>query len=495
MPRTSNFPLALNLPTDINKSSAVSADFSQNRFKLGPGKFVRGQFDRILRDHFQWKSIGFSIFRHTFQNLNLSKWQLRRARGREMRFHLAECFCVLATAIACGSAGAVLASDIEARAKCVKSPTEQCVIALAIASAEKISDPALRAEAQARAGDIHSALISARNVSEKFDRDQAFATVVAAQAVRGDSAGAEIAAKEIDGPYFSMVARHYIGGALAKSGDIAGAWKAVETIEDIRRDDMTGSVDSRDMEIFRADTISAIVKAHIAAGALESALAAAAEMTDEFAYIDAHVAIATAQTAAGDLDAALASAEPACEDYYYYDRCVEVLAGLGAAHAEAGRPILAREALSAAKKFAESAEFELERSNAFSALYSAWLQIGDSDEAAHALSAALSAADATDEAVERAARLLEIGIAAAQAGDVGGGALAFGRAKAAAGEIEYGEERVDYFIRAGLARNQAGDAVGARDEFSRALDSALNIEDGSWRAEAIANIAIALASG
>ena len=66
-------------------------------------------------------------------------------------------------------------------------------------------------------------------------------------------------------------------------------------------------------------------------------------------------------------------------------------------------------------------------------------------------------------------------------------------ALAASDEIEYVNERVQVLVRTGLAWTRAGDAGIARAMFSRAV--AIAVETADRRAEALTEIALALAAG
>ena len=356
-------------------------------------------------------------------------------------------------------------------------------------------DPGAFAKAQANAGDVPGALATAGEVPDTGVRARIHAVIVAAQAADGDVAGAVVIAERIEHPFHLLVAMHHIGVAHAKAGNVEEAWAAAGRIEKIWRSDTEGLVGSRDMEIFRADTIAAIVDAHMATGALNLAAAAAKVTGDDFAFIEAHVKIAKAQALAGDLDSAVAAAKLVCSGFDYADRCVEALAGLGVAHAGKGQEADARQLLSMAWDKAASIIHDPDRSQAFGELYAAWRQVGDAAAAAQALAGAQVSAEAINNSAERAGVLAGISAMAVRAGDTGGAAQAFAAALSAVDEIRDPEERVWAAVNTGVVLRGAGGRALAEKAFSRSVISALAIDDASLRSGILAGIEIALDGG
>ena len=143
--------------------------------------------------------------------------------------------------------------------------------------------------AQAEAGDVAGALVTARTIpgdERPRERARALADVAEVQAAAGDEPGALVTAREIESQHYRMRAMRHIGAARAERGDVAGAWDAVREIHDDiwfnprLRDD----TDGRGVTLVVAATIGAIAQAHIARGELEEASAAimAEEMEDDF---------------------------------------------------------------------------------------------------------------------------------------------------------------------------------------------------------------------
>ena len=358
--------------------------------------------------------------------------------------------------------------------------------------------------AQAEAGDVVGALVTARSIPDDGVRELALANVVAVQAEAGDESGALVTAGEIEDSYFRAQAMSDIGIARAKRGDFVGAWVAVWKIRgDIWRDALwKHDMGPRDMEIIVGAMVDAIVKAHLAKGEFERAFTAARveEEGDRLAHTRTFVAIAKARIAVGHFDAARGIAEGLCYDpddgSHLY--CVEVLADLAAALAAAGRTDESREVASTALDEANR-YFISDRPAAFTAAYTALMRAGDVEAARRAFSSALAAATPEEnEGVdyrEAEESFVRMGAAAAREGDSDSAARALSGALAASDAIEYLDERVQMLVRTGLAWTRAGNADIARAMFSRAVATATYPETAFWRAKALAEIAFALASG
>ena len=352
---------------------------------------------------------------------------------------------------------------------------------------------------QAKVGDVDGALVTAQRIGSALDgiqRDWALANVAGVQAATGDAKGTLATAESIEHPYVRMVAMHRIGVARARAGDIVGAWGAVRAIGEIRLQDLQlreGRTGSRDMEILQADTVIAIVNAHIADGTIEDAFAATEEMTDDFAFIEAHAAIARSQIAAGDLDAARGTAEAMC-GWHYADRCVGVLTDLAVARAAAGHAEGAKRSLSSAQAVAEHITYGRERTRAFLALHAARMRMGDVEGARRAFATAVTAAEAFDHAHERAEQLIELGLEAFRIGDAESAARAFAAGLTAAADVEDTDKRVRAFVRVGLAWTEVGDDASAREAISSAVTAATAINASGWRAALLADIALSLRS-
>ena len=86
----------------------------------------------------------------------------------------------------------------------------------------------------------------------------------------------------------------------------------------------------------RSAIFQAIAKAHITDGALDRAAAALEKIERSYPYVDSMIAFAKAQMAAGEFDDARMTADRICRTRHRNDRCVEALANLALAHAEAG---------------------------------------------------------------------------------------------------------------------------------------------------------------
>ena len=172
--------------------------------------------------------------------------------------------------------------------------------------------------AQAEAGDVVGALVTARTIpADDRQRFRALAHVAAVQAVAGDEPGALVTAGEIESQYYRMEAMRHIGIARAERGDVAGAWDAVRKIGDeiwldSRLQDDSGP---RHVVLALADTIAAIAEAHMAKGEFEKAFAAVRDedMEHDSTFVKVRRAIAKARIAAGHLDAARAGAEVLCD--------------------------------------------------------------------------------------------------------------------------------------------------------------------------------------
>ena len=346
--------------------------------------------------------------------------------------------------------------------------------------------------AQAEAGDVAGALVTARSIpGDEFEGAWALANVVAVQAAAGDEPGALVTAGEIESEHYRMQAMRHIGIARAERGDVAGAWDAVREIKDDiwfnphLRDDTGG----RDVTIAVAGVIAAIAEAHLEKGEFEKAFAAieAEDMEDDFTFVWVRTAIAKARTAAGHFDAARGDAEALCGGWRYRRYCVEALAALAAALVAAGRADEGREAASTALDEADRVEYDSDRAQAFVAAYTALMRVGEVEAARRAFSSALAVATAEENEDEywQAEVFIRMGAAAAREGD----------SDSADRLVANGEMAPHTLVLAGLAWTRAGDADVARAMFSHAVAAATTLETAWRRAKALAEIAFALASG
>ena len=309
--------------------------------------------------------------------------------------------------------------------------------------------------------------------------------IAAVQAAAGDEPGALVTSGKIESQHYRMVAMRHIGIARAERGDVAGAWDTVRKIQDEiwfnprLRDDTGG----RDVVLAVASVIAAIAEAHMEKGEFEKAFAAIKDedMEDDFTFVEVRMAIAKARIAAGHFDAARGGAEALCDgDRRYHYACVEVLADLAAALAAAGRAGESREVASMALDEADGVVYDPDRTQAFVAAYTALMRVGDIEAARRAFSSALAAATAEENegAYWQAEEFIRMGAAAAREGD----------SDSADRLAASGEMGLQTLVLTGLAWTRAGDTDIARAMFSRAVATAT-------RAEALAEIAFALASG
>ena len=348
---------------------------------------------------------------------------------------------------------------------------------------------------QAKLGDVEGALVTARGIGADTARGRSLAQIADVRASAGDLAGALVTAESIDHSYFRMVAMHAIGVARAEKGDIAGAWDAVGEIVGIWDRARDGKAGSRGVTVLQADTVTAIVAAHAAAGRFQDALEATEGISDDFALVEAHAAIARAQISTGRLDAARSTADAMCRGHRYGHQCVEVLADLAAAHTSVGRDEEARVVLSSAFPVAEKVLSDQNRSRAFLALYSAKGRMGDIGAAGREFESALTAAKQIGDTRERVEALNGIAIEALRQDDRTNAQRAFLDGLTTVSKIDDVRERVSAFLRAGLTQRKAGNVRGARRAYSRAVTAALAAEREYRRALALANIGFALAAG
>ena len=348
---------------------------------------------------------------------------------------------------------------------------------------------------QAEAGDTQGALITAQRIPEGTVRHWALAAVAGVQASTGDTRGALATANRIEDAYFRMLAVRYVGTARADAGDIDGAWGAVDLIEDIWDQDRDGEVGPQDVVILQAYIVGHIVDAHIAAGEIEAAIAAADGMEDDFSFVEASVAIAKAQIATGDFEAARTTAAEICSGHNFAERCVETLASLAVMQSSAGRDGVAQEFLSEAEAVAGEILYDHDRTRAFVDVHAARIDLDDVEGARSAFANAVAAAGALDGAPERVETLIEIGGEAGRKGDAPSAVRALAAALMEAEEFELDKGRVFAFSRIGLAWMQLADATSARNVFSRAVATAVAMEEPSRRAVFLADIAFALTSG
>ena len=348
--------------------------------------------------------------------------------------------------------------------------------------------PAL-VRAQAEAGDVAGALVTARTLPGYHEHDPRFAAlaqIAAVQAATGDEPGALMTAEEIlrGSLIYYMETKHHIGIARAERGDVAGAWATVRTFQmmipaySLLRDGARAAAHP-----LTTGMIAAIAEARLAKGEFGKAFAAIMDedMEDDFTFVAVRMAIAKARIAAGRFDAARGDAEALCDgDRRYHYACVEALADLAGALVAAGRADESREAASMALDEADGVVYDPDRTQAFVAAYTALMRVGDVEAARRAFSSALAAATAEENegAYWQAEEFIRLGAAAAREGD----------SDSADRLAASGEMGLQTLVLTGLVWTRAGDADVARAMFSRAVATAT-------RAEALAEIAFALASG
>ena len=244
---------------------------------------------------------------------------------------------------------------------------------------------------QAELGDVESALVTARNLPTGNARGRSLAEIADVQSAAGDLAGALVTAESIEHTYFRMLAMYFIGIARAGKGDIAGAWDTVGEIVGTWDRARDGKAGSRDVTILQADTVVAIMDAHLAAGRFADALEATEGISDDFAFIETKAAIAGAQIAAGRLDAARATEDAMCRKRRFGRQCVVVLARLATARASLRRVGEAREILAFAATIAGRTLLQENRSRAFLALYAVNRRMEDASGAGRAFESAATA--------------------------------------------------------------------------------------------------------
>lgn len=348
---------------------------------------------------------------------------------------------------------------------------------------------------QAEFGDVEGALVTARSIGADTARNRSLAEIADVRASAGDLAGAFVTAEGIGHSYFRMLAMHAIGVARAEKGDVAGAWDAVGEIVGIWDRARDGKAGSRDVTILQADTVTAIVDAHAAAGRFRDALEATEGISDDFAFVEAHAAIARAQIAATRLDAARTTAEAMCRGHRYGRQCVEVLADLAVVQSSVGRTEEAAEVLSRAFLIAGRVLLDQNRSRAFLALYSAKGRMGDIGDAGREFESALTAANQIADTRERAEALTGIAIAALREDDRANAELASLAGLTTIRKIDDVGKRVSEFLRVGLAQRNAGNDHGALRAISKAVSASLAAEREYRRALALADVGFALAAG
>ena len=359
------------------------------------------------------------------------------------------------------------------------------------------------AGAQARAGDLEGAFVTADLIGNETSLKRAIALsdVAHAQAAVGDVAGAFATEELVDGAYLRMVVVKDVGLALAAAGDFAGAAKAAARITEINEQEFWDPAYT-EADIKRSAIYQAVVEAHIGDGALDQAVSALEMIERSYQYVDSAIAVTTAQIWAGELEAARMTADKICHTRHRNDRCVEALANLALAHAEAGSIQQARELVSLAWEETVSTTFESERIRALASLWEAQLGLGDLQGGRMAYEEAVTVALDIDHVPNRVEELTALGRAAVGKSEHASAEVAFSAAMAVAGEIKDSRLAVDIlrqqaraFVDAGAARARDGDIPGAREAFSRALSTAAQVTDDShWRVLLFRDIASTLAS-
>ena len=359
---------------------------------------------------------------------------------------------------------------------------------------------------QARAGDFGGALVTAELMGDgtSLQRAIALSDIAHAQAAAGDPAGAFVIEQRVEDAYFRMIVVTEVGLALAVSGDVAGAAAAAARITEIEEQEIWDPVYT-EAEIMRSSIFQGIVEAHIADGALDMATGTLEKIERGYQYVDAAIAVARAQMAGGELDNARMTAGWICRTRHRNDRCVEALADLALAHAEAGDIRKARELVSLARESFDRPMIALELFRAYASLSVAQTKMGNTEGGHQAFAKALTAANDMDYLPEdRVKNLAALGEAlAVRTGQLDSAEQAFSAAMAAAGDNgdfrpelmgDIRRRRADALYGAGEARAQAGNASGAREALTLALVGVQAVDDEPWRARLLRDIALALHS-
>ena len=271
----------------------------------------------------------------------------------------------------------------------------------------------------------------------------------------------------------------------------------ISEIEDAKAE---GSV-RVEAEIYRSRVFSAMAKAQVAASELGSAMDILKKIESPYPILDAANVIAEAHTALGDLEGAHKAVRAACHLGPRNRKCAEMLADLASAHARTGNRLKAWTVVASAKKIVQRLRFP-HRIPPLVSVWSAQLQIGDTEGARETFAAALHAAKHLDHARLRAIALAELGLAAIECEDHRSAKRAFAAAMMAADEVgrnAWSENlatrlRAEALAEIGGKRLQAGDLSGAQESFSHAIAVADPHENVYWRAIFLANIASVLAS-
>ena len=391
----------------------------------------------------------------------------------------------------------ILIAQVQAAAGAVAAARASIAAATADGAGSSLGH-ALResAAAQAAAGDFEGAVATASAIGSDSLRDSTFADIAGAQANAGDDAGALVTVERIEKTYFRMLAMNRLGWARAGKGNIEGAERAAERILEL----WEGALEEflgRDTEILYSDTLEAIAKAHVAAGAYKKALSLAANMPDPLSIVDTHAAVATAQISAGALKPARITAQAMCTGRHlrYGDDCVEVLTGLASAYARAGDREAASEAVEAAAQIADRIIYYPDRTRAFTAIWKARILIGDVEDTRQAFDIAIDAADDTDDMEARRHELVSLALTAARTGKHDQAARAFSAARTTAAQTADADRRATAVAKTAVALAQAGKTGKARQMFSEALAAAASIQNDPYRNVAVlAEIAVAIAS-
>ena len=291
------------------------------------------------------------------------------------------------------------------------------------------------AAAQAAAGDFAAAfaIVEIIGGDSAYIRAWTLADIAHEQAKAGDIEEALATARLVTEARFRVMVVAGTGEGLAAVGDIVGATEAAAMISEIEDAEPNDSVDI-EAEIYRSRVLSAITKAQVAATEIGRAMDTLEEIESPYPIVDAANVIAEAQTASGELEGAHKAVRAACHLGPRNRKCAEMLADLASAHARTGNRLKAWTVVASAKKIVQRLRFP-HRIPPLVSVWSAQLQIGDTEGARETFAAALHAAKHLDHARLRAIALAELGLAAIECEQHRSAKQAFAAAMMAADEV------------------------------------------------------------
>ena len=384
--------------------------------------------------------------------------------------------------------------EAKRRVECPKNPTYECVIDLALGTANSINDHHVLAaflfrgigEVQAEAGDGSAARQSfavAIKASSGIDdtislRVLALNAIARAQAEAGDIASGLRTAHGIHDAEERVMALYGIAGTQAKAGDgeaakqtFAVAIKAAHDIDDARS---------------RIRNLSRIAIAQAEAGDIAGGLRTAHGIHDAEERVRALYGIARVQAKAGDLQAARRTVDSALalekgHDKYVMGRGYN-LQEIAIIQAEAG-DIAA--ALSTTRNLRDGGLSD-RRTEALRQLVTEHAKKDD-------IALIIKAAHAIENAQNRAAVLGDIAKKQAALGDRHASGQTFATALKIAHAIDRPRDRAEALCEIATAQTEAGDRQAAKPILATALKAAHDIKDDWWRSNASKDIAVAQA--